>query len=53
MGSKTGIAWTEKTWNPFQGCHKVSPGCLLPMKHHKGGKPSEWPQDLRVREMPA
>jgi len=27
MGDTTGIAWTQKTWNPWQGCHKVSPGC--------------------------
>ncbi|MFN7661655.1 MAG: DUF5131 family protein, partial [Dolichospermum sp.] len=24
----TGIEWTDKTWNPTTGCHKVSPGCL-------------------------
>jgi protein gp37 len=27
MGEKTGIQWTEHTWNPWQGCQKVSPGC--------------------------
>lgn len=27
MSGKTGIAWTEKTWNPVIGCAKVSPGC--------------------------
>ena len=27
MGARTGIAWTDATWNPWQGCHKVSPGC--------------------------
>lgn len=27
MGEKTSIAWTEKTWNPWRGCSKVSPGC--------------------------
>jgi len=27
MGDTTGIAWTAKTWNPWQGCQKVSPGC--------------------------
>lgn len=26
--SKTGIEWTDKTWNPSTGCDKVSPGCL-------------------------
>ncbi len=25
--SKTGIEWTDKTWNPTTGCDKVSPGC--------------------------
>ncbi|MFM8832171.1 MAG: DUF5131 family protein, partial [Cytophagales bacterium] len=25
--SKTGIEWTDKTWNPTTGCTKVSPGC--------------------------
>lgn len=24
----TKITWTEETWNPVTGCHKVSPGCL-------------------------
>jgi protein gp37 len=27
VGKQTGIEWTEKTWNPWQGCTKVSPGC--------------------------
>ena len=27
MGDKTGIQWTDHTWNPWQGCAKVSPGC--------------------------
>lgn len=27
MGDKTGIAWTDRTWNPWYGCSKVSPGC--------------------------
>ena len=25
--SKTGIAWTNETWNPVTGCTKVSAGC--------------------------
>jgi len=25
--SSTGIAWTSATWNPLQGCARVSPGC--------------------------
>lgn len=27
MGDKTGIEWTDATWNPVTGCDKVSPGC--------------------------
>jgi protein gp37 len=27
MGTKTGIAWTDHTFNPWHGCTKVSPGC--------------------------
>lgn len=27
MGEKTGIAWTDATFNPWWGCAVVSPGC--------------------------
>lgn len=27
MAEVTQIAWTERTWNPWRGCTKVSPGC--------------------------
>jgi protein gp37 len=27
MGDDTSISWTAATWNPWQSCHKVSPGC--------------------------
>ena len=27
MGDTTGIAWTNRSWNPWHGCTKVSPGC--------------------------
>lgn len=27
MSEKTGISWTDATWNPVRGCSKVSPGC--------------------------
>lgn len=28
MGAKTGIEWTDSTWNPLLGCQRVSPGCV-------------------------
>ncbi len=27
MGDKTGIEWTDATWNPVRGCRRVSEGC--------------------------
>jgi len=27
VGQKTGIEWTESTWNPIRGCSRVSEGC--------------------------
>jgi protein gp37 len=27
MADKTGIEWTESTWNPLTGCTQISPGC--------------------------
>lgn len=27
VGDKTGIEWTDATWNPTTGCDQVSPGC--------------------------
>ncbi len=27
MADKTGIEWTQATWNPTTGCDRVSPGC--------------------------
>jgi len=57
--AKTGIEWTGRTWNPVRGCSLVSPGCTncYAMKEWvlndaKGGDPSQWPEELRVREMP-
>lgn len=27
MADKSNIEWTDATWNPWHGCHKVSAGC--------------------------
>lgn len=27
MGETTGISWTDHTFNPWEGCQRVSPGC--------------------------
>lgn len=27
MGAETAIAWTDRTFNPWWGCQRVSPGC--------------------------
>ena len=27
MGTKTGIEWTDATWNPMTGCTRISAGC--------------------------
>lgn len=31
--NETGIIWTEKTYNPFSGCRKISPGCKFCYAH--------------------
>lgn len=39
MADKSGIEWTEATWNPTTGCVKVSPGCKYCYAKHKA-----WPR---------
>lgn len=45
MGAKTGIQWTEATWNPLTGCTQISPGCancyakILSNRLHAMGNP--------------
>ncbi len=29
MAIRSGIEWTESTWNPLTGCTKISPGCKM------------------------
>lgn len=52
MAEKTGIPWTDNTWNPWQGCHKVSPGCMnCYMYREKGGRYGQDPTTV-VRSKP-
>lgn len=47
--SKTGISWTDATWNPVTGCSRVSPGCAhcyafqLHDQRHEAWKAGRWP----------
>ena len=61
MGENSGIQWTDHTFNPWVGCTKISPGCAhcyaeeydrRVLRDPAGGDPSEWREDLRVREFP-
>lgn len=44
MGKTTGISWTDSTWNPWMGCHKVSTGCkncyMFREQEHYGNDPN-------------
>lgn len=39
MSDKSGIEWTDATWNPTTGCTKVSPGCKNCYAKHQA-----WPR---------
>jgi protein gp37 len=53
--NETGIIWTEKTFNPFSGCKKISPGCIYcyayTLAENKRGTPA-FPNgfDLTIRK---
>lgn len=46
MAEKTLIAWTDHTFNPWMGCHKVSQGCTNcyaeTLVKNRMGKPGMW-----------
>ena len=56
MAERTGIAWTDHTFNPWIGCQKVSPGCdhcYAETLNQRYGW-TEWgPQGKRRRTSPA
>ncbi|AJX33424.1 phage Gp37/Gp68 family protein [Burkholderia oklahomensis] len=59
MSEKTSIEWCDSTWNPWEGCQKVGPGCdhcYAEARNTRfgGGKPVNWgPGAPRRRTSPA
>lgn len=47
MGDRTTIHWTQKTWNPWQGCIKVSPGCKNCYMYRDMTRYGKDPRDVR------
>lgn len=52
MSAHTGIEWTDKTWNPWQGCTKVSPGCAHCYMYREKRRYGQKPETV-VRSAPA
>ena len=46
MGQTTGISWTTHTWNPFQGCTKISPGCAHCYMHRDMARYGKDPRNI-------
>lgn len=44
MSKTTGIEWTDKTWNPWHGCTKVSPGCAHCYMYREKGRYGQEPE---------
>lgn len=57
MGDVTKIEWADKTFNPWIGCQKVSPGCdhcyAEAMMDHRYGRVQWGPHGERKRTSPA
>lgn len=54
MGEVTEIAWTDHTFNPWEGCSRVSPGCencYAEVRAHRFGR--EWGPDAPRKPMAA
>lgn len=55
MAERTGIAWTDSTFNPWIGCQKVSPGCLncyAEKQVERWGRTQWGPEGVRGRTGP-
>lgn len=68
MAANSKIEWTDASWTPIRarnrasgkigwhceqlGANPISDGYPLHLKDRKGGDPAEWPERLRIRQMP-
>jgi len=52
MAKNSGITWTDHTWNPWQGCQKVSPGCAHCYMYRDKARYGQNPE-MVVRSKPA
>ena len=52
MGERSAIEWTNDTWNPWQGCRKVSPGCKFCYMYRDKKRYGQDPMTV-VRSAPA
>lgn len=48
MGKNSKIEWTDHTWNPWVGCHKVSSGCLNCYMFRDRKRYGQDPNEIRV-----
>ena len=47
MGETTGISWAQATWNPWQGCRKLSPACRNCYMYRDMERYGKDPRDVR------
>ena len=52
MAEDSKIGWTDDTWNPWRGCHKVSPGCDHCYMYRRAARFGEDPETV-TRAAPA
>lgn len=53
MSDRTGIQWTEATWNPTRGCSRVSEGCRRCYAERLQPRLERGPEPVYVRITPA
>lgn len=47
MGRDTHIEWCDHSWNPWQGCRKVSPGCAHCYMHRDKKRYGQDPSEIK------